>query len=323
MNNWMSIFPSGVNKFYADIKLIHDKLNGYKNLKSHFLEKVGYELNLESPRSYNEKIVWKKLNDRNPLIPVTADKFEVRSYVKNVLGRTDAKKILIPIYNVASDPSGIPFEYLPDNYVVKPNHGSHMHMVVLKNERKNIPAIRSLCRKWLKVNYGLFHYEWAYQEIKRKIIVEQLLLDNDGKLPLDYKLYCFHGECKYIRVSRNRLGREDHSAYFDPDWNHLPVSNPGYKVMAGTFTRPVNLEELVSTAEKLSEPFDAVRIDLYICNGKIYFGEITHYDGSGLARFEPEKFDFEMGSNWNVKPEYWKTSVSDSKLLSSSQNRVY
>jgi hypothetical protein len=234
-----------------------------------------------------------------------------------------AKKILIPLYSASSDPSNIPFEYLPDNYVVKPNHGSQMHMVVLKNERKNIPAIRSICRKWLKVNYGLFHYEWAYQNIQRIIIIEQLLVDKDIGLPLDYKLYCFNGKCKYIRVSRNRLGKKDHSAYFDSEWNHLPVSNPGYKVMKGMFPKPSNLEELVSTSEKLSEAFDAVRIDMYICNGKIYFGEITHYDASGLARFEPEKFDFEMGSNWNIKPEYWKTKdYSVSKLISFSQNKV-
>ncbi len=303
---FMRFFPPKVNKLYADIKLFLDKLSGFKKIKSLFKKRMGYNLNIESPETYNEKIFWKKIYDRNPLLTITQDKYELRSYLRSVLGKDEAEKILVPVYHVTTQPSKIPFEKLPDKFVVKPNHGSHMHLIVNGNKEALKGHIVELCNKWLKINYGFYHYEWAYRGIKRKIIIEKLLQTKTGELPRDYKLYCFHGQCKLIRVSENRFGKDDVSAYYDTQWNFLPVINPGFKPAKTSFRKPANLQELIKLAEKLSQDFDAVRIDLYDCDNRIYFGEFTHYDGSGLARFEPESFDFELGSYWKLKPNYWK-----------------
>ncbi len=301
----MSYFPAGINKLYADFKFHTDKIRGFKNLKALFKTRLGYELNLDSPRSYNEKIVWKKIYDRNPLLAVTADKFEVRSYIKEILGNEEAGNILIPIYHVTDNPADIPFKNFPDEFVIKPNHGSKMHLIIRNHQKIDISEISKICREWLKVNYGIYQYEWAYRNIKRKIIVEQLLQEEDGSLPMDYKLYCFHGKCKFIRVSENRFGNDDISAYFDPDWNFIPVCNPGYPDAKEPFDKPENLGRIISLSEKLSEKFGSVRVDLFNCNSKIYFGELTHYDASGMGSYEPEAFDFELGSHWKAEKNYW------------------
>ena len=305
---YMQHFPPLVNKLYARLKLNADKLNGYKKIKKLFHEKMGYELNLDSPKSYNEKIIWKKLHDRNPLLTVTADKYSVRSYLKELLGKHEAEKILIPVYHVTDNPGSIPFEELPEKFVVKPNHGSQMHLIVTGDKEKIKARIREKCKKWLKINYGLYSHEWAYRNISRKIIIEKLLQSEDGSLPKDIKLYCFHGKCRFLRASENRFDKEMLSAYFDLNWNLLPVHNPGYDIMKNPFEKPSNLDEMIRLGEKLSAKFDAVRVDLYNLEGKIYFGELTHYDGSGMARFKPESFDFEMGSYWKTDRNYWKNS---------------
>lgn len=298
---FMSRLPSWVNKIYADSKLFIDKINGYRKIKKQFFDATGYELNLKSPESYNEKIIWKKINNRNPLLTITADKYQVRSYVKKLLGNELADKILIPLYHVTDNPADIPFDELPDKFVVKPNHGSHMHLIIHNKTNETKENIIKTCKEWLKVNYGLYNYEWSYRNIKRKIIIEKLLQTNSGELPMDYKLYCFHGKCKLIRLASNRFGDDFSVSFFDKDWKSLPISNKGYKKEKKSFKKPSNLNDIIALGEKLSSDFDAVRVDLYACDSRIYFGELTHYEGSGFVGFEPESFDFELGAYWSIE----------------------
>jgi hypothetical protein len=302
---FMRYMPRSVNYLYADIKAYSDKFLDYRNLKKLFFEKMKYELSIDPPRSYNEKIIWKKLFDRNPLLTVTADKYNVRDYLKKVLGEKAANEILIPLYFVTDDPEKIPFQDLPDKFVIKPNHGSMMHLIVTRKDQTDRESIIKRCKKWLKKNYGLYHSEWAYRNIKRKIIIEKLLETSTGELPHDYKLYCFHGKCRMLRVTRNRFGRGIITSFYDTEWNVIPARVPGYQ-QSHNFEKPSNLAEMVALAEKLSVPFDYVRVDFYNLDSKIYFGELTHYEGSGLARFEPESFDFQLGKYWNIEPEYWR-----------------
>jgi hypothetical protein len=302
----MGYMPCWLNRIYADTKAGIDRYQNYKSLKNQFRQRMNYELNLDSPRSYNEKIVWKKLYDRNPLLPLTADKYTVRSFIKQVLGKEEAEKILIPLYFVTCNPSEIPFDKLPDKFVIKPNHGSMMHMIV-KGE-KDTHGIIKICRKWLGHEYGLYNHEWAYRNIKKMIIIEELLETRSGDLPNDYKLYCFHGKCRAIRVTVNRFGKLIKTAFYDTLWNHIQARVPG-RENAGGFCKPVKLEEMIGLAEKLSQSFDAVRVDLFnVDDDRLYFGELTHYEASGLSRFEPEAFDYQLGSYWNIIPGYW---VSD------------
>lgn len=300
------ILPRSFVYFYADVKQQIERLQNYRRLRKRFYEKLGYTLNLQNPRSYNEKINWKKLYDRNPLLIITADKYEVRSYLRKVLGEQEAEKYLIPLYYVTDKPDDIPFDKLPDSFVIKPNHGSWMHLIV-RNKSEIIPhEVVALCKNWLSVHFGLFTHEWAYRNIKRKIIIEKLLLTEDNELPGDYRFFCFHGVCRFIRVSHNRFTNDDSSIFLDTSWNTMPVYNPGYSVSQAPFEKPAKLEEMISLAEKISKDFDSVRVDLYYCNENIYFGELTHYRGNGFASFEPQHYDFQFGEYWKLEPGYWK-----------------
>ena len=310
INNWMfgrngkngrfmDHMPVSVNKLYSGMGAVRDRLNDYRDLKQEFYAKMNYELDLDYPRSFNQKIQWKKVNDRNPLLTVTTDKYEVRSYIKEVLGEKQGNKILIPLYHVTSKPEDIPFDQLPGKFVMKPNHGSQMHLMVRNKDEVTREQLINESNKWLKKNFGFYTHEWAYRNIKRKIIFEKLLETRQGKLPKDYKLYCFHGKCEIIRIVKNRFDREVFAGYFDTAWNLLNVEVPPFKANH-YFEKPDNLKEMIRLAEQLSKPFDFVRVDLFNLNPELYFGELTHYEFSGFGRFEPESFDYLLGSYWHI-----------------------
>ena len=279
-----------------------NKISNYQLERRRFYKILGYPLNLKNPKSYNEKIVWKKIHDRNPLLPITADKYKVRSFIKELLGEERAKEILIPLLYVTDKPETIPFERLPSSFIVKPNHASRLHIIV-EDGHFNKEKIIKTCRRWLKTPFGLEKLEWAYQPIKRKIIIEKLLLDEDGKIPRDFKFHMFHGKCKLVYVVFDRMNHPSIST-FDEEWNFLSVKIP--YLQGPKIKKPKNYEIMLALAEKLSKPFDHVRVDLYNLNGKIYFGELTHYPDSGILKFEPSSFDFELGKYCKIEPEYWK-----------------
>ncbi len=287
--------------------LIHflNTISDYRIEKRNFFKKLGYPLNLKNPQSFNEKIVWKKIYDRNPLLPITSDKYEVRSYVKDILGEEKAQEILAPLLYVTEKPEIIPFDDLALPYIIKPNHTSGLYIIVT-NEKINKKEIIKTCQKWLKTPYGLKKLEWAYQPIKRKIITEKLLQDEKGKLPKDYKFHVFHGRCFYLIIISDRMNNLSVVRFYR-NWEHLSsVSVDGFPSKNLKVEKPRNYEKMLEIAEKLAEPFDYVRVDLYNINGQIYFSELTHYEQSGNIKFEPVSFDFELGKKWILKPGYWK-----------------
>lgn len=279
-----------------------ERLYGYPNMRRVFLERTGYELDLKNPQSLNQKICWKKMYDRNPLLPIVADKYRVREYLKDTLGKKEAEKILIPLLYVTCDPRTIPFSQLPDEYIIKANHGSgeEFRLVVFDGKTVDRNYVIERCSTMLTRPYGAMQHEWAYQKIKRKIVIETLLRDKCGNIPHDYKFFIFHGKCQMIEVIDERYA-------LDRDWNYL---NKGWKITEGVkerYTeRPENLEEMVNLAELLGSPFDFIRVDLYSVDGRTLFSELTNYPASGIDLFDPTSFDFELGSKWHLTPNYWK-----------------
>ena len=278
-----------------------NKISNYQLEKIRFYKKVGYRLNLKNPESFNEKIVWKKINDRNPLLSVTSDKYKARSYLRKVLGEEKAEEILIPLLHVTDKPETIPFERLPSAFIVKPNHASG-HKIIVENSHFNQKEIIKTCRKWLKTPYGLEKMEWMYQPIKRKIIIEKLLREKDGKIPKRYNFQMFHGKCKLVHAIIVNKKNNTSVTSFDEKWNFSSVKITNY-AQEPKIKKPENYKIMLELAEELSKPFDFVRVDLYNINGKIYFGELTHYPASGTGKFEPQSFDFELGKYWKIKPK--------------------
>lgn len=278
----------------------------YPNEKKNFMRRLGYELNLSNPVSLNEKIVWKKIHDRNPLLPIVADKIRVRDFVRVVLGE-DYNKILIPLYCVAKDPFNIDFDRLPKEYIVKANHGSGMNVIVDSNNLVPKEEILRLCRKWLREDYGRLGLEWAYTVIPRRILVEQLVRNENGTLADDYKFHIINGKFEFVHINHDKFF--DHSpSLYDNNWNKFPVS---YKGKVGPdINRPKKLEQMIFIAESLGRYFDYIRVDLYLCNDRIYIGELTNYPASGSAKYSPVSFDFQMGSKWKLLKNYWRTNGS-------------
>ena len=275
-----------------------DSLLGFPVLKRKFKRHLGYPLDLNNPKSYNEKLNWRKVYDRNPLFPIVADKYKVRRYLRKILGEKEAEKILIPLLHVTEDPESIPFDDLPEEYVVKANNGSGTNILVTKDSDITREEIISRCKDWLRVPYGTFSHEWAYSQIRPKIIVEKLIRDEDGNIPKDYKFHVFHGRCELIQVDNGRFTNHNRSL-FKKNWDYIDGS---LKYIQGPdMPKPKHLSRMLELAEKIAKEFDYIRIDLYDTGKKVYAGEITMYHGSGFERFTPEKLDFEYGKLWKIR----------------------
>ena len=255
----------------------------------------GLDFDLENPRSYSEKIIWRKVFDRNPLFPLLADKYRSREYVVEKIGRQRGEKILIPLLFVTDRPEEIPFSDLPEQYIVKPNHGSGWSIIVDIDHPAHPGEIVSTCRKWLRKTYGKSRMEWAYSDIKPLIMIEMLLKDSKGKIPTDWKFEIFNGRVETVYLLFDRFGNPS-EAICDRDFNRLWVC--AYQKDAPDVERPEGFEEMVNIVEKLASDIDFLRVDLYNLDGRILFGEFTLYPASGLYRYEPVSFDFNLGEKW-------------------------
>ncbi len=305
--------------------VLHDfiaRLGGYKKERKHINKSIGYFPNLKNPQSFNEKILHKKIYDRNPILPTVSDKYRVRDYVREVLGDKEADKILIPLLYVTDRPDTIAFDLLPEEYIIKPNHASGRiimaenvdgrkrykikrgkDIINLDDSKKSQDYIIDVLKGWLISPYGFNHHEWAYQKIKRKIIIEKLLHDRSGRVPEDYKFTIFNGKCHIIAVIYDRF-IDQVVARYTPEWTYVNVKEETRQ--AECKEKPEKLQDMINIAEALGKPFDYIRVDLYLVDNYIYFGELTSYAGSGTIIFNPASFDYNLGSKWKINPYYWK-----------------
>ncbi len=262
--------------------------------KKRFRRRLGYELNIENPRTFNEKIQYKKIFDRRPILTLIADKYRVRQYVEEVVGA----KYLVPLYGVFDDPTEIDFTLLPNAFVIKANHGWGWNILVEDKSNLDEKKVRLKLKKWLNQNYYNSGFEWAYKNIKPKVIIEQYLFNN-GKPANDYKLHCFDGEPKAIHVVIDRA-RDFYVNYYDTSWNLLPVKRRSRENTPYHYSKPRHLAKMIEIASALSTGLDYVRVDLYYVNDRIYFGELTNYPGNGFDPFAQYESDVWFGEHWKL-----------------------
>ena len=279
---------------------LFEKLTNYSIQKRSFRILKGYKLNLKNPKSFNEKICWRKIYDHNPLFPKIVDKYKVNDYLIKKLGKKEAENIIIPLYHVTDKPKTIPFDKLPDEYIIKANHGSGTNIFVFNEKDINKKQIIKQCKNWLKEPYGIFRHEWAYQKIKRKIIIQKLIRDKEGNIPKDFKFHVFHGKTFMIQVNEGLFFDKENRTLtlFTPEWKKFDLFwefKPNIHV-----DKPKNFKKMLMLAEKLAEDFDYVRVDLYDLGDEIKFGELTIYPTSGQAKVNPKSFDFKVGENWTL-----------------------
>lgn len=271
----------------------YNKSSDREHIEKLFKAKMGYDLDLEDPKTYNEKLQWLKLYDRNPLYTVMVDKYRVRDYIKEKIG----EEYLIPLLGVWDDPDDIDFNSLPDKFVLKCNHNSGLGMYICRDKKTlNIPSVISNLKKGMAEDYFFVGREWPYKDVPRKIVCEQFMQDKVTSDLRDYKFYCFNGKAKLLGIYANRNNACETTAdYFDRDYNWTDIAW-GYSHAAKHPEKPEMYDEMIAIADKLSEGIPELRVDLYLCNGKIYFGELTFFDGSGFDEITPHKWDELMGS---------------------------
>ncbi|WGI17638.1 ATP-grasp fold amidoligase family protein [Methanonatronarchaeum sp. AMET-Sl] len=253
---------------------------------------LGYWPNIKTPETFNEKLLHRKLYTNNKLFSIVEDKFNARSYVNRKL----ENDILPDLYHVTEDPETIPFQELPDEYVIKPTHLSGPVIILDKDTDLEEKEIKDKCSDWLKINHGKKNKEYWYEQIKPRIIVEERLKTEDSYVPLDFKFFAFHNKVEYIQVDFDRYDNHRRTI-FDKNWiaQNFKIKYPkGPKIQ-----KPSNLEEMIEIAEKLSADFNFIRVDLYSLNNeRIVFGELTVCPESGAAKIRPLKYDYKLGDLW-------------------------
>ena len=254
----------------------------------------GYWPNILNPRSFSEKVFNRMLYSRNPLWTIFLDKFCVRDYVARKVGND----YLIPMLWSGEKPEEIPYDALPLRFVIKANHGCAYNIIVNHKMQLDREKTRLLLKKWLSENFCQdknIGTEWGYKNIRPTIIVEEFL-EQDGKVPVDYKFYCFSGKVEFMHMDFDRF-EGLRRAVFDRDFDQLDIAIHGKKY-EGKPIRPENFEVMMQVAEIIAENLDFIRVDLYNIDGKIFFGELTCYPGGGQGRFNQKEYDFLFGGKW-------------------------
>lgn len=266
-------------------------------IKIRFYFRLKRKVNLSSPVFYNDKIQWLKLNWYDPQAILCADKYSVREFVKEKIGESYLNKI----YGVFDSVDDIDIAKLPKSFVLKSTHGTGEVIIVKDKNKVDWNHAKKEMRKWLKSNIYWTTREWVYKDIKPRIICEKYLIDEELEDLRDYKIFCFNGEPKIIQVHMDRFG-EHKKQHYDTEWNLLNLKTNYNTDVESSIKPPEQLVEMLRLSEKLSEDFPHVRVDLYIVNNKIIFGELTFFPGSGFIIFENEEDDKMMG-DWLTLPK--------------------
>ncbi len=248
-------------------------------LKIKYRLTMGRKLDLNNPETFNQKLQWLKLYDRKPEYTQMVDKYEVRKYIKEIIG----EEYLIPLLGVYDSFEEIDFDNLPDEFVLKPNHTSGNVFICKDKSKIDYKKLKKEVNRWLKREYYWLHREWPYKNVKPRIICEELIKTENGGFPYDYKFYCFNGEPDNVMVCIERESGNPKFYFFDNEWNLLRYNLAGINAPQGfTLPKPKKMDEMFMLAKKLSSGFPFIRVDFFCENEKIYFGELTFFPASGF-----------------------------------------
>lgn len=275
-----------------------------------------------NPTTYAQKLKYKMTFDRRDILTQFADKLTAREIVRERFG----EKYLSQIYQIADWPNEIDWSNVPAEFVCKVNHMSGGNILVWNGAPleaklpKELPALRekifqirpesldqealdSIVSSWLQTNYawipGRSTYEWAYENIKPKVYLEEFLYADDGTQGLVFRFHVFNGKVRTIRYPINHTTNEP-GASFTPDWEFLNVTFKGRQLRKDIPKPPPNLLEMISIAEEIGSLVDYVRVDLYDLGSRVVLSELTNYPKSGKGKWTSKAFDLELGSYWNL-----------------------
>lgn len=257
---------------------------------------VGRWANIEAPVSFNEKLQWLKLHDRNPLYIRLVDKYAVKAWVAQRIGSQYVTKT----YARWERTEDIDISSLPEHFVLKTNHDCGGIAICRDRATFNLDSAKEKLDKHLKLNYFWGGREWPYKNVRPCVFAEEYIDPGpDGDL-FDYKFMCFDGKARCVFTCTGRTEGDLRVDFFDTEWNHLPFTRhyPNADVQP---ERPRHLEDMLALAERLSGGIPFVRVDFYEQGDRVLFGEMTFYPGSGFEEFDPEEWDERLGS-WMEHP---------------------
>lgn len=268
--------------------------------------KMSHKLDLNHPKTFTEKIQWLKLYNRKPEYTLMVDKYAVKKYVADIIG----EKYIIPTLGVWDKPEDIDWDALPNEFVLKTTHGGGSGGVVICKDKKTFDRNKAILTLRDSMNSDIYRSlrEWPYKDVKKRVLAEKYMAPKDMvNNPIydlsDYKFFCFNGEPKYCQVIRDRHSKESID-FYDMNWRHQefvglnPVTSSGKNLVNGVnpVPRPLLLDDMICVCHKLSKNMKFVRIDMYVIDNRIYFGEITFYPASGMGLFNPDKWNEELGN---------------------------
>lgn len=280
-------------RFLRKIKYLPPKLY------AHFLYEhyTGKRLNLYKPEEFNEKIQWYKVFYHPKIINKLVDKFAVRDYVEEKIG----VEYLNEIFGVYDTPEEVSFKDLPNQFVIKATHSSGHNLIVTDKNKLNTNTTFKLFKKWLGTNqFYRTGQEWAYKDVKPRLIAEKYLKEDHSSSLIDYKFYCFDGVAKFLEV---HLDRADHHkrGFFDLNFKPLPFRYVTIeKSITTEIKKPSNLSEMKRLSEILADKLPFVRVDFYSIKGKSIFGEMTFYPSDGRKDFIPDEYNKIIGDYMNL-----------------------
>lgn len=269
-----------------------------KILQKELVNELGYVPNIDEPKTFNEKILWMKFNDHNPLITKCCDKHAVKDYVKETIG----EKYILPNLGTWHDANEIDFEKLPDKFALKVNWSSGYNIIVTDKKVLNIKSTIKKLNAWMKPNRNSYYdtFNWGYKNMKPIIYAEPYIEQFDGQV-FDYKFFICNGKFEFLFIATDRLDGKLTYTFFDKDLNPLPCTY-GNKPNANPLpAMPHNVQKMIELAEKLAAPFKFVRVDFYeIDKTEIYVGEMTFYSGGGTLPFDPQEWDYKLGEKIKI-----------------------
>jgi hypothetical protein len=265
-----------------------------------FYRDMGYKLDLENPRTFNEKLQWLKIYNHRPEYTAMVDKAAAKEYVASIIG----PEHIIPTLGLWDRFEDIDFSQLPEKFVLKTTHDSKSVVICTDRRTFDLEAARKLLTTSLQRSYYLRFREWPYKNVRGRIIAERYMEEDGSDTLTDYKVFCFSGVPKVILTVVGGHGDESRTLrrMYDTDWKLLPIALHGKPFVDEKQPKPDKLGEILALAEKLSAGKPHVRTDFYVIGGRVYFGEITFYHMSGMARIEPEEWNLRLGS-WIRLPE--------------------
>lgn len=288
----------GIKRFFRSRFTVNDSFTEMQKswlpdkyyLKKKYKLMMHRELNLKNPLTFTEKLNWIKLYDRRPEYTMMVDKYAVRQYVKEKIG----EEYLVPLIGVWEKVEDIDFDSLPNQFVLKCTHDCGAYICRDKSQIDTEEI-----KQWLKYHLGGNYYkwqrEWPYRNVKRKVICERYMQDNNNASLLDYKFFCYNGTPRFLYITQHINGKE-YINFFNENFQPIDVKREDLECLSIDYIKkPNTFEAMKDIAHSLSEGLYWVRVDLYDINGEIYCGELTFFPTGGFIPFESEEWDYKFG----------------------------